>query len=335
MNRIIEKIDISDFKNKNILITGANGLIGGFLADFFHYLNTELDFNIKLVLSSLSKHPFRIENILNKPNVTYISVDLSSTGVICDIDIDYCFYCAGYAQPSKFMANPLDTIGINTIGLFKTLNSVFRNKNAKCIYLSSSEIYSANLKDGSHMETDLINVDIENKRNPYILGKICGESIINNFADIGLNSISARVSLCYGPGVLPDDTRVLSEIVHKGFSKSTTIDLFDDGSASRRYIHISDFVIMILNLILKGNQRVYNICGEEECTIHELATIIGNKLNKKVNKGKSNDIVSKTAPKIVWNSLERYNMEFGKMEFKPLVEGIDEFLEWYKKTNNI
>ena len=37
-HEIIDRCDISSFKNKTIMITGANGLIGGFLTDFFHYL---------------------------------------------------------------------------------------------------------------------------------------------------------------------------------------------------------------------------------------------------------------------------------------------------------
>ena len=37
--RIFKNCDVSKLKNKTILITGANGLIGGFLSDFFDYLN--------------------------------------------------------------------------------------------------------------------------------------------------------------------------------------------------------------------------------------------------------------------------------------------------------
>ena len=41
MDKIVETLgDTADeFKGKTILITGANGLIGGFLSDFFIYLN--------------------------------------------------------------------------------------------------------------------------------------------------------------------------------------------------------------------------------------------------------------------------------------------------------
>ena len=39
---VIKNYDVSNFKNKTVLITGANGLIGGFLTDFFYHLNERL-----------------------------------------------------------------------------------------------------------------------------------------------------------------------------------------------------------------------------------------------------------------------------------------------------
>ena len=42
--------NLDEFKNKTILITGANGLIGGFLSDFFVYLNDEHDFNCQFII---------------------------------------------------------------------------------------------------------------------------------------------------------------------------------------------------------------------------------------------------------------------------------------------
>ena len=45
-DRIYKNFELSELKNKTVLITGANGLIGGFIADFMYYLNTYFDFNI-------------------------------------------------------------------------------------------------------------------------------------------------------------------------------------------------------------------------------------------------------------------------------------------------
>jgi len=326
---ILEKVDLNELKNKTVLITGANGLIGGFLTDFFVYLNEECSYNISLILSSLSKDPQRLKHVLDKKYIKYFSKDLSSNIEWNIEQVDYCFYCAGYAQPSKFIAQPINTLLLNSVGLENTFREVFRNKNAKAVYISSSEVYLSNKAEKAHSEKDLLTVDITNRRIFYVLGKLNGEVITNNFRAQGFNAISARVSLCYGPGVLVDDSRVLSEIVQKGLSNSPTIKLFDDGSASRRYLHVSDFAVMLFNVTLKGSENMYNICGEEESTIYEIANIVASKLHKVVEKGKTDALVSQTAPKVVWNSLEKYKAEFGDIEFKPLLEGVEEFVDWY------
>jgi nucleoside-diphosphate-sugar epimerase len=332
--KIIKHLNLTKLKGSNILITGANGLIGGFLADLFSYLNDTYNFNIKLTLTSLSKTPNRINHLLNRDDVTYMSLDISKDSLTLS-HIDFCFYCAGYAQPSKFLSQSMTTLLLNSYGVANTFDSIFKsNPNATCVYLSSSEIYSASNKTTAHSETDAITIDLTNKRNFYILGKVNGETIVNNLRSNGYNAISARVSLCYGPGVLEDDSRVLSELVQKGLSLNNTIDLFDDGSAKRRYLHITDFTVMLLNIALMGTQNVYNICGEEECTIYDLAKIIGTTVNKEIVKGKTNNTVSVSAPNIVWNSLTRYKNEFGKFPLKSIDSGVIEFINWYKTILN-
>ena len=329
---IFNRCNIDEFKNTTILITGANGLIGGFLADFFHYLNMEHSYNIKLMLSSLSESPSRLNHLLEEPNVRYISKDLSNNSEWKDIEnckIDYCFYCAGYAQPAKFLSDPLKTFFLNTSGVHNTFKAVFKeNKYARCIFLSSSEIYTSNENIDSHKESDNINIDLTHKRYSYILGKIGGETVVNSFRDIGFDTAVVRVSLCYGPGISSGDTRVLSELVAKGIDNKT-IDLFDDGAAKRKYMHISDFCIMLFNITLMGYQSVYNVGGKEETTIYDIAQFIGNRFKKNVVKGKTN-IISKSAPKIVWVSLDRYEQEFGKFNFLPLKNGLTQFIDWFE-----
>ena len=45
-------IDINKFKNKTILITGVNGLIGGTLTDYFCNINEKYNLGIKLILKT-------------------------------------------------------------------------------------------------------------------------------------------------------------------------------------------------------------------------------------------------------------------------------------------
>lgn len=328
--RIYKNCDVSDFKNKTILITGANGLIGGFIADFFHYLNVNHNYNIKIILTSLSKNPERLKHLLDEDNVIYISKNLVEYDWLDFTEnVDYCLYCAGYAQPSKFLSNPFETVSLNTTSLFRTFtNLFFNNKNAKAVFISSSEVYSLNDNSKPHEETDKLNVSLTHKRIPYILGKISGEHNVNSMRDLGCDVKSARVSLCYGPGHTLDDSRVMSDLTKKAM-KNNVIELFDDGSSFRKYQHISDCCVMLFNILIRGKHSVYNIGGKEETTIYDLAKTIGNKFEKEVKKGKINNDVITSAPKKVWVSLDRYEQEFGILDFMSLEDGMDNYLNWF------
>jgi len=340
-NSILKTFNSELFKNKTILITGANGLIGGFLSEYFNYLNIKKNYNIKLLLTSKSNQQdaYRLQHIIDNENVFYESIDLSAGSLsyktFLTDKIDFCFYCAGYAQPSKFMSNLHSTMAINITGLHNTLNNIFiNNKSAKVLYLSSSEVYANNDTDISHQETDIIKFDATNKRNCYILGKLSGETIVNEFRNQGFDAKSARVSLCFGPGVSLDDTRVMSEIVSKATNDEKIIKLFDEGSAYRRYLHISDCCVMLLN-ILNGTHSVYNIGGKEETTIYEMAKIIGDHFDKDIKKGKSTNTISTSAPNKVWISMGRYENEFGTIQLKSFKDGLIEFMNWYVNKKRI
>jgi len=328
--RIYKNCDVFDFKNKTVLITGANGLIGGFLADFLHYLNVEYDYNIKIILTSLSANPKRLKHLLSEDNVMYFSTDLTLTGVAQHLDIDYCFYCAGYAQPGKFLSNPYKTFTLNVNGLRYTLKNIFyNNKKAKVIYISSSEVYALNDNSEPHREEDFLNISLSHKRIPYILGKVSGEYQVNIFRDLGFDAKSARVSLCYGPGHVMDDSRVMSDLTRKGI-ENDTLKLFDDGTSFRKYQHISDCCIMLFNILFRGKSEVYNVGGKEEVTIYDMANIIGNKFNKEVVKGEVNNEVASSAPKKVSISLDRYETEFDKFDFMSFGDGMKNYLNWYE-----
>tara|TARA_Y100000034_G_scaffold26223_1_gene31298 strand:+ start:1255 stop:2298 length:1044 start_codon:yes stop_codon:yes gene_type:complete len=328
-DRIFKNVLIAEFKDKTVLITGANGLIGGFIADFLHYLNVEHDYNIKIILTSLSANPKRLKHLLSEDNVMYFSTDLTVTGVAQHLDIDYCFYCAGYAQPGKFLSNPYKTFSLNVNGLRYTLENIFyNNKKAKVIYISSSEVYALNDNSEPHGEEDFLNISLSHKRIPYILGKVSGEYQVNIFRDLGFDAKSARVSLCYGPGHVMDDSRVMSDLTRKGM-ENDTINLFDDGSSFRKYQHISDCCIMLFNILFSGKNEVYNVGGKEEVTIYDMAKIIGDKFNKEVVKGKVNNEVASSAPKKVSISLDRYETEFDEFNFMSFRDGMKNYLNWY------
>ena len=332
--RAFDNCDVSDLKNKTILVTGSNGLLGGFVSNFLKFLNEEHSYNIEIFLTSFS----RTSNLKEGSNITYIQQDLSKsvlnhTGLLSFIlqtkKIDYCFYCAGYAQPFKFLEKTTETFFINTKGFHQVSKYIFdNNKNAKSVFVSSAEVYAHSGNDTQHLETDNINFSMDYKRNQYQLSKFAGEMISNEFRNLGYDSKSVRVSACYGPGQVSNDRRVMSDLVGKGFSESSTINLLDDGNATRKYLHLSDFCTMLMNVVIRGEKEVYNLTGDRDVSIYEMASYVGEWFCKKVNKGNGE---GSFAPKKVNISIQRYIDEFGNIEFYRFDEGLRDYIHWYSE----
>jgi dTDP-glucose 4,6-dehydratase/UDP-glucuronate decarboxylase len=328
------KDKLCNFKNKSILITGANGLLGGFLSDFFSFLNEKYDYNIKLYLTSLSEsqNAERLSHLIEKKYIKYIQCDLSAEQKDCLFEpTDYVFFMSGYGQPKKFIENKLKTIMLNTNGLNYLLKI---NKKSNFLFASTSEIYGEPDEENLPTKEDYNgNYSIESNRSCYISSKRLGEVICLEHArdNVELNIKIARIALTYGPGVLMNDNRVLQDFIIKG-NNNKIINLMDEGSAIRNYIYIVDCVEIILNILLSGKKNIYNVGGDrEEITIYELAKVVGEVINVDVLKGQQKqDFVSKSPSKVALD-MSRYQNEFGKNNsFISLREGIKNTVKWLK-----
>ena len=305
------------FKNKKILITGASGVVGYNLVKTLkdnincdihvNYLNS-LDMNFKELDLSITHHIF----------------DITDSNVISKMPMfDIIFYCSGYGQPQKFCLSPEKTFILNTFSVYEISKKV--NKDGKFIFISTSELYAENFENNN--EESNISINPKNRRNCYILSKMFGEAILNfNSSNIDYKNI--RLCLCYGAGFKRDDRRVFSEFIIKAVDNDV-IQLMDDGSDIRSYIYVDDCISALLKITERGTHNLYNIGGDKQITIFELANEISKLTNCKVilgeRKGKLYDSPNKS-----FVDITRYEEEFGKLNNIKLRYGISKMLEWYR-----
>lgn len=337
---LFSKIDSTKLKNKTVLITGANGLIGSFIADYCNYLNINYNYDIKIYLTSFShiSKLERIKHLVNLPNVYYFSWD-ASTKIDVNLlpnNLEYVFFCSGYGQPSKFTKDNIRTSFINTVGVNSILEYLnILNIQSNFLFLSTSEVYGE--PDDNNIPTNETyngNYSISNNRASYIVSKRLGEVICNDYSKTSnINIKIARVGLMYGPGTLLNDQRVLQDFIFKA-KNNNKIVLLDSGSALRNYLYITDGVEILLNLILNdaSSSTTYNVGGDTEpVTIYELAKKVSTIMGCEVIKPLIDNEIHKNSPKNVYLSMQKYKNvfnQYGKATIN-LDKGLKNVIKWY------
>lgn len=315
--------NIADFKNKTIFITGGNGLIGSNILCYLDYANKKFDLNIKFLVHSFSKP----EKWLPKgENITYFNSDLNTFNE--DLTFDYLFHTATYGQPKKFIENKLGTVKLNTETYIKLLDMAKKN-NARVLMMSSSEVYGQIPKELIPVKENYNgNVCTLLPRAVYAESKRLSETISQIYIDEGLDVKLIRLAIGYGAGVKYSDTRFINEFIKKALNEGE-IKMMDEGKAIRHIGFVTDVVEMILNILLNGKETVYNIGGDEEVTIFQIAEMIAQKTGVKVVLPSENDGIKGTPNALVLD-ISRYKNEFGKTNFVPSEYGIEKTIEWIK-----
>lgn len=319
-------IDLSFFREKRVLITGATGLMGAYLSEIFAVMMKSPNGPKELILSSRSgKSPYS-SNISGK--TVYFTGDLTNSKVVSSLpNSDVVIHAAGYGQPSKFSQDKLRTLDLNVAC---TLRLVEKTKSGGTfLFLSSSEVYSGS-KSRIHSESDIGSSTPQHERAAYIEGKRAGEAIINSAREqAGLRAFSARLALAYGPGTRTDDARVLNSFIRRAIMERK-ISLLDQGAAVRTYCYVSDAVLQILAILCKGESEVYNVGGTSRVSILELAKLIAVMTDARVELPEG-DYGLTAAPKDVALDLSKVQKLIGNFAYTDLEVGLSRTISWQKQ----
>jgi nucleoside-diphosphate-sugar epimerase len=314
------------FKKKDILILGGTGIVGQYFIGFFFLLSKTKWAPKTITISHKNNLPHYLNLLTENTKFKFIKNDISKVKKNKYKKYDCIIFAAGYAQPSKFLKNSIETIEINT---FSLKNFILRlKKGGKFLYLSSSEVYNRNEKKLLN-ENDIGKTNTNDPRACYIEAKRCGEAIANIYnSKYNLNIKIIRLCLTYGPGVKKNDGRALYEFIQRSIEKNK-LSINDSGLAIRKYIYILDAVKMMLKILLYGKSITYNVAGKEKITIGQLAKKIGKILNVPVFIKKRTSLLG--SPKDISLSVKKYEEEFGKINLIKIKEGLTKTINWCRR----
>ena len=198
--------------------------------------------------------------------------------------IDYIIHLASNTHPVAYATDPVSTIVMN-VNATKELLDLAVEKKSRFVYASSVEIYGQNRGDCEKFKEDYCGyINCNTLRAGYPESKRCGEALCQAYIkQYGVDVVIPRIARVYGPTLLKDDTKALSQFIHNAL-EGKDIVLKSEGKQHFSYLHVADAVSGILTVMLKGEcGKAYNIADEKsDITLRDLATLIAAQCGRKV-----------------------------------------------------
>lgn len=270
----------SAFEGASILVTGATGMVGGYLASAI--LHAARLRGLRTEVIALTRRPrlaeAKFREFVNQPGFRLLPHDVN-TALPKGINVDYVVHAGSPADPAAFRAHPTDTALANVVGTANTI-ALAAAQAARYCFISSIEVYGSiqrsNLPGAYRVhEDDVGTLAVLDPRSAYPQSKRLGETLCAAAQlEFGLDFTTVRLSHTYGPGMTLGDSRVQAEFARKALAGQDIV-LKSDGSLLRTYTYIADAISAILRVMGSGQAgSAYNVANSAALvTIKELAEL--------------------------------------------------------------
>jgi UDP-glucose 4-epimerase len=292
-----------------ILVTGGSGFIGSHVVD-------------KLAEAG---HEPRIYDLKESPHHSADSVD-TVVGDLFDAeslraameDCDAVVHLAAYADVGIVADQPMDAEECNSRGTLAVLEAA-RATGTRVVYGSTIWVYGAS-GDGVIDEDAPLGLP----DHLYTASKLAGEMYCTSYAELyDVPCTILRFGIPYGPRARP--AAVIPIFVSKALA-GEPLTIAGDGLQTRRFVYVEDLAEgVVAGLDRGGENRVYNLAGDQTVTIRELADIVSGLIDDTEivhTPGRNGDFGGAVI------SNDRAAEELGWRASTPLSEGVRRYLAW-------
>ncbi len=249
---------------KRILITGGAGFLGSHLSE--RLLDEGND--VLCVDNFYTSTRRNIVHLLQHPNFELMRHDVTFP---LYVEIDQIYNLACPASPIHYQRDPVQTTKTSVHGAINMLGLAKRT-GATILQASTSEVYG---DPEVHPQTEDYwgSVNPIGIRSCYDEGKRCAETLFFDYRRQHNTRIKvARIFNTYGPKMLPDDGRVVSNFIMQAL-QGKDITIYGDGSQSRSFCYVDDLVEGLIRLMNSKQEFTgpINLGNPHEFTIKALA----------------------------------------------------------------
>ena len=318
-------MNLEQFNDLNVLVTGADGFIPSFVCDRL----VELGANVTALIRRNSSNEIKsIPHLIDKlkirwGDITDLSLLLEETK---EIDVIYHLGAMSHVQYSLY--NPVETYQTNTLGTMNVLEASRINNVKRVVHAGSAEVYgkpeTVPIEENHPLEP----------RSPYAAGKVASDRLMfAYYCTYGLPVVMPRFFGIYGPRQSIE--KAIPKFILQIHNKKSPC-VYGDGKQSRDYMFVTDAADAYTRLGLADNVigQAMNIGTGIETDIATLARLIIKIMGAKIEPNFTGKINPGEAGRLVCNPSKGMKI----LNSKPTVsleDGLKQTVDYYLKNTHL
>jgi UDP-glucuronate decarboxylase len=252
---------------RRVLVTGGAGFIGSHLCTRLLQRGDE----VLCVDNFYTGTRRNVHQLLSNPRFELMRHDITFP---LFVEVDEIFNLACPASPVHYQFDPVQTTKVSVHGAIHMLGLAKRVK-AKILQASTSEVYG---DPTVHPQSEGYwgHVNPIGPRSCYDEGKRCAETLFFDYRRQHNMPIKvARIFNTYGPGMHPNDGRVVSNFIIQAL-QNQDITIYGEGNQTRSFCYVDDLVDGLIRLMDTPDDVTgpVNLGNPVEFTIRQLAELV-------------------------------------------------------------
>ena len=247
------------------LVTGGAGFLGSHLIDRLMEAGDE----VICLDNYFTGRKANIARWIGHPRFELIRHDVTE---LIKLEEDRIWHLACPASPIHYQFNPVKTAKTSFLGTYNMLG-LARRVGARLLLASTSEVYG---DPEVHPQSERYwgSVNPIGVRSCYDEGKRIAETLCFDYQRMnGVEVRVARIFNTYGPRMLLDDGRVVSNFIVQAL-RGEPLTLYGDGSQTRSFCYVNDLIDGLFLLMHGEHSGPINLGNPDEFTIRELAELV-------------------------------------------------------------
>lgn len=294
-----------------VLVTGGAGFIGSHVVD-------------KLIAAGHEPRILDVRRSSYHPDVDTVIGDM------CELDdmlrasegCDAIAHLAAAADVGEVQQDPLGSEQLNARGTAAVLEAARRHEIGRVVYASTIWVYSD--VDAEHVDEDTL---LAPPAHLYTATKLAGELYCRSYRELyRVQSTILRFGIPYGPRARP--AAVIPIFVRKALA-GEPLTLAGGGLQTRRFVYVEDIAEgVVAALAPQAADRTYNLVGDEEVTIREIAERVRDEVGDVelvLTEGRAGDFRGAEI------SGARAASELGWEARTPFAEGLRRYVAWHRE----